>query len=61
MIDNLIFRGVGESANEIWEITTQVLADFIHGNFNLGYSFNEIDSQISRAHRPSDNNNGEKK
>ena len=39
--DNLIFKGVDESANEKWENTTQVLVDFIHGNLNLGYSFNE--------------------
>ena len=34
---------------------------FIHENINLGYSFNEIDSQITRAHRSSDNNNGKNK
>ena len=39
--DNLIFKGVDESANEKWENTTHVLVDFIHGNLNLGYSFNE--------------------
>ena len=31
--DNLIFKGVDESANEKWENTTQVLVDFIHGIF----------------------------
>ena len=60
MKDNLIFKGIGDSANEKWENTTQVRADFIHDNLNLGYFFNEINSQISRAHRPSDNNNGKK-
>ena len=35
--DNLIFKG----ANKKWENTTQELVDFIHGNLNLGYSFNE--------------------
>ena len=39
--DNLIFKGVDKSANKKWENTTQELVDFIHGNLNLGYSFNE--------------------
>ena len=60
MRDNLIFKGVDESANEKWENTTQVLADFVNDNLNLGYLFNEIDGQISKAHRDSDNNNGKK-
>ena len=60
MRDNLIFKGVDESANEKWENTTQVLADFVNDNLNLGYLFNEIDGQISKAHRASDNNNGKK-
>ena len=61
MRDNLIFKDIGESGNENWENTTQVLADFIHDNLNLGYLFNEIDSQISRVHRASENNNNGKK
>ena len=60
MRENLIFKGVDESANEKWENTTQVLADFVNDNLNLGYPFNEIDGQISRAQRASDNNNGKK-
>ena len=61
MRDNLIFKDIGESGNEKWENTTQVLADFIHDNLNLGYLFNDIDSQINRVHRASDNNNNGKK
>ena len=60
MRDNLILKGIGEIADEKWENTTQVLVDFIYDNLNLGYSFNEIESQISRADRASDNNNGKK-
>ena len=60
MRDNLISKGIDESANENWEDTIEVLPDFIHSNLNLGYSYNEIDSQISRVHRASDNNNGKK-
>ena len=36
MRDNLILKGMSESSNENWENTTQVLADFIHDNLNLG-------------------------
>ena len=36
MRENLILKGMGESSNENWENTTQVLADFIHDNLNLG-------------------------
>ena len=57
MRDNLIFKGIHESANEKWKDKT---ADFIHDHLNLGYSYNVIDSQIGRPHRARDNNNGEK-
>ena len=61
MRSNLIFKDINESANGKWENTVQVLPDFIHENINLGYSFKEIDSQTTRAHRSSDNNNGKNK
>ena len=57
MRGNLIFKSRDESAVEKWEHTTQVLANFIHDNLN---SYNEIDGQISRTHRVSDDNNGKK-
>ena len=45
MRGNLIFKGIDESVKEKWEDTPQVLADFIQGNLNLVYSYNEIDRQ----------------
>ena len=57
MRENIIFKGIDESASEKWE---DKIADFIHNHLNLGYSYNVIDSQIIRPHRPKDNNNGKK-
>ena len=45
MRDNLVFKCIDESVKEKWEDTPQVLADFIQGNLNLVYSYNEIDRQ----------------
>ena len=47
----LIFKNTSGIQNELWEDTSRLLADFITFELDLPYSFEEIDLQISRAHR----------
>ena len=54
MRSNLIFKGIPEESKETWDDTSQLLAGFITKNLKLPYSFNQMDMQISRAHRTSD-------
>ena len=56
MRSNLIFKGITEESKVTWDDTSQLLAGFITENLNLPYSFDQLDMQISRAHRTSDNN-----
>ena len=51
MRSTLIFKNIPGIRNESWEDTSQLLADFITCEQDLTYSFEEIDFQISRAHR----------
>ena len=51
MRSNLIFKGIREEHNEIWDDISRLLTSFICDNLNLSYSPEEIDMQISRAHR----------
>ena len=48
---NLIFKGIPEESKETWDDTSQLLAGFRTENLNLLYSFDQMDMQISRAHR----------
>ena len=54
MRSNLIFKGIPEESKETWDDTSQLLAGFITKNLKLPYSFDQMDMQISRAHRSSD-------
>ena len=54
MRSNLIFKGIPEESKETWNDTSQLRADFITENLNLPYSFDQMDMQISRAHRTND-------
>ena len=51
MRSTLIFKNIPGIRNEPWEDTSQLLADFITCEQDLTYSFEEIDFQISRANR----------
>ena len=54
MRSNLIFKRIPEESKNIWADTSQLLAGFIAENLNLPYSFDQMDMQISRAHRTND-------
>ena len=58
MRSNLIFKGVPEESKETWDDTSQLIAGFITENLNLPYSLDQIDIQISRAHRTNDDGSG---
>ena len=47
----LIFENILGIQNESWEDTSRLLADFITCDLDLPYSIEEINFQISRAHR----------
>ena len=51
MRSTLIFKNIPGIQNESWENISRLLADFIACELDLPYSFEEIDFQISRAHR----------
>ena len=51
MRSNLIFKGIREESKETWDDTSQLHAGFITENLNLPYFFDQMDMQISRAHR----------
>ena len=51
MRSTLIFKNIPGIQNESWEDSSWLLADFITCELGLPYSFEEIDFQISRAHR----------
>ena len=57
---NLIFKGIHEKENEGWEDISMVLAKLINEKIDLPYPFEEIDKQISRAHRGSGSDEQEK-
>ena len=54
MRSNLIFKRIPEESKETWVDTSQLLAGFTAENLNLPYSFDQMDMQISRAHRTND-------
>ena len=56
MRSTLIFKNIPGIQNESWEDTSWLLADFI--NLDLPYSFEEIDFQIIRAHRSTEQDKG---
>ena len=56
MRSNLIFKGIPEESKETWGDTSQLLTGFITENLKLPYSFDQMDMQISRAHRTNDDN-----
>ena len=58
MRSNLIFKGVPEESKEIWDDTSQLIAGFITENLHLPYSLDQMDIQISRAHRTNDDGSG---
>ena len=51
MRSTLIFKNIPGIQNESWEDTSRLLADFITCELDLPHSFEEIDFEISRAHR----------
>ena len=51
---SLFFKGILEESKETWHDTSQLLAGFITKNLNLPYSFDQMDMQISRAHKNND-------
>ena len=51
MSSTLIFKDIPGIQNESWEDTSRLLADFITCELDLPYFFEEIDFQINRAHR----------
>ena len=57
MRSTLIFKNIPGIQNESWEDTSWLLADFI--NLDLPYSFEEIDFQIIRAHRSTEQDKGQ--
>ena len=61
MRSNLIFKGIPEESKETWDDTSQLLAGFITENLNLPYSFDQMDMQISRAHRTNDTESSRRK
>ena len=61
MRSNLIFKGIPEESKETWDDTSQLLAGFITENLNLLYSFDQMDMQISRAHRTNDTDSSRRK
>ena len=54
MRNTLIFRNLPEENNETWEDTCGLLGSYIYSKLNLPYDQDTIDSQISRAHRGSE-------
>ena len=58
---NLIFKGIPEESKETWHDTSQLLGGFITENLNLPYSFDQMDMQISRAHRANDTDSSRSK
>ena len=58
MRSNLSFKGIPEESKETWDDTSQLLDGFITENLNLPYSFDQMDMQISRAHRTNDDDSG---
>ena len=51
MRSTLIFKNIDQKANESWEDTSNILAEFLISEVNLTYIYEEIEMQISRAHR----------
>ena len=60
MRSTLIFKNIKEEGETTWEETAQVLRDFIVENLNLPYTSEEIDNQISRAHRSKRDDNNDR-
>ena len=58
MRPNLIFKGILKELKKTWDDTSQLLADFITENLNLPYFLDQMDMQISRAHRTNDDESG---
>ena len=54
MRNTLIFRNLPEENNETWEDTCGLLGSYIYSKLNLPYDQDTVDSQISRAHRGSE-------
>ena len=57
MRSTIIFKNIPGIQNESWEDIFRFLADFITCELDLPYSFEEIDFQISRAHRTTEHDN----
>ena len=53
MRSTLIFKNIKEERKETWEDTARILTNFIVEDLKLSYRYDEIDNQISRAHRGS--------
>ena len=53
MRSTLIFKDIKEERKETWEDTARILTNFIVEDLKLSYRYDEIDNQISRAHRGS--------
>ena len=54
MRSNLIFKGIPAESKETWYETSHQLVGFITENPNLLYCFDQMNIQISRAHRTND-------
>ena len=53
MRSTFIFKNIKEEKKEMWEDTARILTNFIVEDLKLSYRYDEIDNQISRAHRGS--------
>ena len=53
MRSTLIFKNIKEERKETWEDTARILTNFTVEDLKLSYRYDEIDNQISRAHRGS--------
>ena len=61
MRSSLIFKRIPEESKKTWGNTSQLIAGFITENLNLPYSFDQMDIQISRAHRTNDTDSSRRK
>ena len=53
MRSTLIFKNIKDERKETWVDTARILTNFIVEDLKLSYRYDEIDNQISRAHRGS--------
>ena len=51
MRSTLIFKNIKEENHENWEDSSRILCNYIKNKLNLPYTYEELDLQISRAHR----------